>query len=297
MSSSRPTGGGPLPRRRARDGWTLVAALALGSGGCADPVAPFDGVFDFRLRFESGDTVRRAVVHVPPSYDGSAAFPLILAFHGSGMDGERMQAFTGLDAVADALGIIVAYPDGAPNWDPLGIRDVRFTRDLIERLGRRLDLDQERVYATGFSAGGAFTLRLACEEADRFAAVGVVAATMSTERAAACRPDRRITTALVIGTVDLLVPIDGDPAAGRLSADSTMAIFARRNGCALSARDVQDEPDAVDDGRQVRRAAYAGCQDGTEVVLWIVEGGNHGWYRGDVDTGRLLGELFLRHRR
>jgi len=252
-----------------RWGWTLVAALALGSGGCSDPVAPFDGVFDFRLRFESGDTVRSAVVHVPPSYDGSAAFPLILAFHGSGMDGERMQAFTGLDAIADSLGVIVAYPDGAPNWDLLGTRDVRFTHDLIERLGRRLGLDRERVYATGFSAGGAFTLRLACDEADRFAAVGVVAATMSTERAAA----------------------------GRLSADSTMAIFARRNGCDLSARDVQDEPDTFDDGRQVRRAEHTGCQDDTEVVLWIVEGGNHGWYRGDVDTGRLLAKLFLRHHR
>jgi polyhydroxybutyrate depolymerase len=272
----------------------LVVALAA---GCGNAIAPFDGVYDFRVRFESGDTVRAAVVHVPPAYDGVSPLPLLLAFHGSGSTGEEMQAETGLDAVADSLAFIVAYPDGAPNWDVEGDRDVRFARDLIDHLRGRLGIAPDRIYATGFSAGGSFTTRLACDEAGRFAAVGIVASTMSHDLAEGCHPDRRITTALVVGTVDLLVPIGGDATSGRLSADSTIGIFARRNGCEAADRQVAYEPDALADGRRVRREAYAGCRDGTETVLWVVEVGNHSWYRGDVDTGLLLAELLLRHRR
>lgn len=272
----------------------LIAALAL---GCADAIAPFDGVHDFRARFESGDTVRSAVVHVPAVYDGTAWLPLVLAFHGSGGSGEGMQATTGLDAIADSLAFIVAYPDGPRSWDVEGDRDVRFVRDLIDHLGERLGIARDRVYAMGFSAGGSLTLRLACDDARRFAAVGIVASAFRQELADRCRPDRRISAALVAGTVDLAVPIGGDTATGILSADSTIGIFARRNGCALTGRSVAYEPDVLDDGRRVRRETYEACGDGTETVLWVVEVGNHSWYRGDVDTGRLLAELFLRHRR
>jgi len=285
-----------MMRRRFAFALVGLGGLAV-AAGCEESIAPFDGVYDFVARFESGDTVRSAVVHVPPTYDGTTAFPLILAFHGSGSSGEEMRSETGLDAVADSLHVIVAYPNAAQGWDVDGDRDVRFTRDLIDHLAGRLGIARERIYATGFSAGGSFTMRLACDQAGRFAAVGIVASTMSGDRAADCQPDERITAALVVGTVDLLVPIEGDSATGRLSADATIDLFARRNGCALTGRTVTYEPDVIDDGRRVRREAYEGCRDGTETVLWVVEVGNHSWYRGDVDTGLLLAELFLRHRR
>jgi polyhydroxybutyrate depolymerase len=191
----------------------------------------------------------------------------------------------------------VAYPNGNRGWDVVGVQDVRFVRDLIDELDERLGIDRARIYATGFSAGASFTMRLACDEADRFAAVGIVASTMRDSVARRCDPDERITTALVVGTVDLLVPIDGDSTTGRLSADATIGLFARRNGCDVTSRTVAYEPDLLDDERRVRRETYAGCRDGTETVLWVVEVGNHNWYRGDVDTGVLLAELFLRHRR
>jgi polyhydroxybutyrate depolymerase len=275
----------------------FLAVIALLTAGCGESIAPFDGIHDFQARVESGDTVRSAVVHVPPRYDGSRRLPLVLAFHGSGSSGEEMQAETGFDAVADSLGFIVAYPNGGRSWDADGDRDVQFALDLVDYLGRRLGIDGDRLYATGFSAGGFLTLHLACEEPGRFAAVGAVSATFSADRAARCHPHERITAALVAGTVDPIVPFDGNPITGRLSADSTIGLFARANGCTLTGSTVSSEPDALDDGRTVRREAFNGCRDATETVLWVVEGGNHSWYRGDVDTGVLLAELFLRHRR
>jgi polyhydroxybutyrate depolymerase len=267
-------------------------AVAL---GCGDPIAPFNGIYDFRVEVETGDTVRSAVVHVPPSYDGGRAYPLVLAFHGWGGSGAGLQYESGLDAVADSLGFIVAYPDGIVGWDVQPDRDVQFLHDLIAHLERRLGIARDRVYATGFSSGAWFTMRLACEESAWLAGAGVVAATMYEERAPLCQPSPRITTALVVGTDDYLVPIDG--AFGRLSADATIAVYAERNGCDLPERTVTYEPDRLDDGRRVRRESYRGCENDTETVLWVVEGGDHSWYRGDVDVGMLLGRLFLRHKR
>ena len=112
---------------------------------------------------------------------------------------------------------------------------------------------------------------------------------------ARCQPSMPITTALVVGTNDYVVPFEG--AFGRLSADATIDVFAQRNGCDATARTVVYEPDTYDDGRRVRRETYKGCRSGTETVLWAVEGGGHEWYLGDIDTGMLLAELFLRHHR
>jgi polyhydroxybutyrate depolymerase len=281
--------------RRAISVWGATAAsLAL---ACPEPVTPFDGVYDFEFRVAIADTVRSAIVHVPTTYDGSTAFPLVLAFHGAGGTAEEMQASTGLDGPADSLGLIVVYMQGARDWDLDGPKDVNFTLGLIGALGRRLDLDRDRVYATGFSRGGSFAMRLACEEAPSFTAVGIVSSTLFTEDAAACRPRARISTALVAGSADLVVPIDGDSAAGRLSADSTIRLFARRNGCDVSTVTVTYEPDVLADDHRVRQEQFAGCAADGETLLYVIEAGGHSWYRGDVDTGLLLGEMFLRHRR
>ena len=234
---------------------------------------------------------------LPPPYDGTRPYPLVLAFHGSGVTGEMMRAYTGLDGPADSLGFIVADPNGARDWDLEGPKDMTFTLNLIDRLAARLLLDRDRVYATGFSRGGSLTMRLACVETQQFAAVGIVASTMSADLAASCRPRSRIPTALEVGTVDLLVPIGGDSAAGRVSADSPIRLFAHRNGCDVTSVTVTYEPDSLADDRRVRREQFDGCGTDGETLLYVVEGGNHAWYRGDVDTGLLLGGMFLRHRR
>ncbi|MDH4046118.1 MAG: alpha/beta hydrolase-fold protein [Gemmatimonadota bacterium] len=274
----------------------LLAAVL----GCGESIAPFDGVHDFQLEVPSGETTRTAVVHIPPSYDGTRRFPLVLAFHGSFGSGQEIQGYTGLDRVADDLGFIVAYPDATPNWDYEGARDLDFTLDLIDALSARLGITTDRVYATGVSRGGLFALHLACDVAERFAAVGIVVATLREDLADRCRPRERLSTVLVVGTLDGSTPIDGEPQFGYLSADATIRLFAGRNGCDLGRPPtVTYAPDTVDDGLRIRFEVFQGCDDGTGAERWVVEGGTHadGWYLGDVDTGRLLAEFFLSHHR
>jgi polyhydroxybutyrate depolymerase len=55
---------------------------------------------------------RRALVHVPPAYDGKAALPVVLMFHGNGGTAESVVKETGWVAKSDAAGFIVVFPEG-----------------------------------------------------------------------------------------------------------------------------------------------------------------------------------------
>ena len=56
---------------------------------------------------------RTVVVHTPSGYTGKTPVPLVLNLHGSGSSATQQEAFSGMDAAADADGFIVAYPQGA----------------------------------------------------------------------------------------------------------------------------------------------------------------------------------------
>jgi polyhydroxybutyrate depolymerase len=55
---------------------------------------------------------RTYLVHVPASYDGKKALPLVLALHGGGASGRSMIGLAKLNELADRHGFLVAYPDG-----------------------------------------------------------------------------------------------------------------------------------------------------------------------------------------
>jgi polyhydroxybutyrate depolymerase len=289
-------------RRTGRPRWTwrrtFLTALLASLPGCGEPIAPFDGEHDFTVALTSGDTTRTALVHVGRSYDGSRRLPLVLAFHGSFGSGQNMRLFSGLDAIADDLGFIVAYPDAIPNWDYEGEPDLDFTRDLIAHLAGRLGVAPDRVYAAGMSRGGLFALHLACRLPRNFGAVGVVAATLREDLSRGCDRAARLPLVLAVGSEDGSTPLEGAPRAGYLSADATSRVFAGRNGCDLGApRGLTWADDTVDDARRVRFERFTGCRDGAATELWVMEGAGHEWYRGDVDISRALAAFFLAHAR
>src|SRR5438132_2750472 len=63
------------------------------------------------LTVSSGGLARSALVHVPPAGNGSKPLPLVVAFHGAGGNAGWMEDSTGLSALSDQQGFIVAYPD------------------------------------------------------------------------------------------------------------------------------------------------------------------------------------------
>lgn len=242
------------------------------------------------------DGVRRSTwLHVPDGLPEGA--PLVLAFHGGGSSSERagrsMPRATGLTEAADREGFVVAYPNSeSGNWNDGRGRteadDLAFVDELLAQVEARAGTDPDRVFATGMSNGGFFSMALACQRADRFAAVAAVASTQSDELP--CVPTRAIPVTLIAGTEDPLVPYEGGVVAKdrgtALSAAATVQGWRERNGCDEDPV-VTDWPDLQDDGTTIHEERSCAGEDGE--VRWLeVRGGGHTWPGGSQYLPRFV---------
>jgi polyhydroxybutyrate depolymerase len=151
--------------------------------------------------------------------------PLVVVMHGSGENGARIRRTTGygFDRLADEQGFAVVYPDAYQgNWNAcnvvgnysanqLGIDDVEFLTGIADKLITEIDVDRDRVFATGVSRGGQMAYRLAFEAPSRFRAVAAVAASVPVPENFKCKPTGQGTSSVLImnGTKDPINPFEG----------------------------------------------------------------------------------------
>jgi polyhydroxybutyrate depolymerase len=150
--------------------------------------------------------------------------PLLLVMHGSGENSARIRIETGygFERLADEHGFAVVYPDSYSfDWNDCGkigdytengreVDDVGLLVALADKLISEIGVDRNRVFATGVSAGGFMSLRLALEAPSRFRAVAAVAASVQTPENFKCKPAGTVTSVMIMnGTKDPLVPFDG----------------------------------------------------------------------------------------
>jgi len=275
-----------------------VQACSLPSPRPQPTAAVSGGVFltgDSNQTLQVGEVQRTYLLHVPASYDGTKSVPLVLAFHGALGTGLGMSRLTAFSALSDRKGFVVAYPDGLNRqWNDgrptrlLSLRnadDVQFVSTLVEHLSQTLHIDPKQVYATGISNGAMLSHRLACELSDKIAAIGPVAGTIPQHLAGTCAPQIPVSVIMFHGTEDPLVPFNGgailsDPLSRVLSASDTALHWAKLNGCPIWPQ-IATEPGANPaDGTYIQRGVYGPCPNGSEVVLYTIEGGGHTWPGG-----------------
>lgn len=128
---------------------------------------------------------RQAIVYTPAKENGKA--PLVLSFHGHG---DTMENFEGVGLQEAWPDAIVVYPQGLPTsrsnevalpgWQTekgkYGDRDLKFVDQMLASLRTEYKIDDQRIYATGFSNGAIFTYLLWAERPKVFAAFAPVAA-------------------------------------------------------------------------------------------------------------------------
>jgi poly(3-hydroxybutyrate) depolymerase len=67
----------------------------------------------FTVSIRSDGVHRTVLVHLPSGFTDRTRVALVLNMHGSGSTAAKQAAFSGMNAVADRDGFIVAYPQGA----------------------------------------------------------------------------------------------------------------------------------------------------------------------------------------
>lgn len=281
------------------------------------------------------DNLKRTFnIHTPSFFDKSVHLPLVIALHGRGGNGESMilLTFKGFNKLADKDGFIVVYPDGIElNWNDgrmdeeandrahrKNIDDVGFISALIDYMIRDYNTDPKRVYITGISNGAIMSYRLACELSQKITAIAPVDGNIPNMLVHECLPSRPVSVLAINNKNDPLVPFEGGEIYGHfhriklgkvLSVNESVGFWVKQDNCSGTPV-VTEEPDRdPNDGTRVTKMQYTSGIDGTEVILYVVEGGGHTWPGGfqylpawiigktsrDIDANEVIWAFFQRH--
>lgn len=251
---------------------------------------------------------RTYIIHLPPTYTPNSQMPLVIVLHGLGDSGNGIMLGTGFNMAADTAGFIAVYPDavdalfGAAAWNsganPFGSADdVGFISALIDTMYAQYHIDQNRVYATGFSMGGIMSHRLACELSNRIAAIASGSGTFATSVIGNCSPGRSVPVMHVHGTADSVVPYDGNTLLGLQSVGATINFWVTNNNCALTAPASTPVANTANDGITIDKTEYDLCSNNSEVILYTATGMEHTWLQPNNDMSETaeIWKFFLRH--
>jgi len=134
------------------------------------------------MRWQVNGETREAIVHAPDTAESGEPLPLVLSFHGYGDNMENFQYTNVHIAWPDA---VVVYFQGLERSRGLrgwvtepgrSNRDLALVDVALASLKERYRIDDDRIYATGYSNGGGFTYLLWSERAEVFAGYAPVAA-------------------------------------------------------------------------------------------------------------------------
>jgi polyhydroxybutyrate depolymerase len=245
--------------------------------------------------------IRTYIVYVPASVDAAKPVPLVFVLHGGTGNAESAVGTSGFDGVADKNGFVAVYPDGTGRlsstelltWNggdccgyaqEQNIDDVGFLRAVVTDLQAHLNVDANRIYATGMSNGGILAQRLGCQAADVFAAIAPVSGTLNYQP---CNPSRPVSVIEFHGTADTHIPYAGGYGPDSLvnvdfaSVSASVGFWASFDGCGATA--------ATNSFADISHQVWTGCGGGTSLELYTVEGGGHAWPGGqggwaDSDT-------------
>jgi len=257
---------------------------------------------------EYGGYNRTWEYYVPTSYNGSEAVPLVFSFHGLGSSGQAQEQLTSFANLAEQEGFIVVYPDATniPGTHPIlpllpdntiqwnlggpgslqyhyDVDDLGFIAELVDLFKSTYNIDASRVYATGMSNGAMLTYYVSMMLPGMFAGFAAVCSPMTLnlfepymdfDLDVGCP----VTVILMQGTLDPIVPYDGlEDATG--SVNQTIDYWIGSDNTTTGPVETVWGP-TEGDSTVVTRYVYSGGTNGTEVVLYKVQGGGHTWPGG-----------------
>ena len=223
---------------------------------------------------------REYSIYIPASYDGTTNFPLLFNFHGGDDVITNWQTTADMRPIADTANFILVYPQARPdpsdgnslNWlpkTPGTFDDVPFISALIDTIASNYQIDQNRIYACGYSLGGDMSFELGCKLSNRIAAIAPVARTMQANPNSFCSPVHPTGVLTILGTDDFISPYGGYPGY-YLSAAATHGYWATHNNCNATAT-------MSTVSASVERYTWSTASGCAYVEELKVTGGGHDW--------------------
>ncbi|KAK4463576.1 putative feruloyl esterase C [Cladorrhinum samala] len=250
---------------------SLLSSVALSlkpSTGCGkSPTLITAASTTTPLRLTVNNKNREFLVRLPPNYDSSHPYRLILTLHALGGQASQVVAGTngyipyyGLPPLAnDSTGAIFVVPNGVNNgWGNQGGEDVAFLRQVISTVESDLCVDQDLRFSTGFSYGGAMSYSLACSLGKEIRAVAALSGNPQISGCAA--GSEPVAYYGQHGTNDQVLPISG----GRQMRDR----FVKNNGCAAT----QEAAVPAGGSSSHVKTVWSGCQPDKPVVFVVFDG-------------------------
>jgi polyhydroxybutyrate depolymerase len=255
-------------------------------------------------------------MHISPSYDGSKPVPLVLVLHRCPGNSKQMLV-TGMNTEADEHGFIAVYPNGESFslkyglwylinygtwafywncWNFNNVDDVGFIRTLIENLQTTLDINSSRIYIAGCSVGAFMTYRLGAELSDIVAAIAPVCGSIGGRLNTSApfyinTPKHPLPVITFHGMQDADFPYNG--ADWIISVNDSVAFWVKCDHC-----DPTPQINISKSGNIIRKT-YANGTNGTEVVLYTIVNGVHGWpdvtYPCEINATELIWDFFAAH--
>jgi poly(hydroxyalkanoate) depolymerase family esterase len=260
-------------------------------------------------------------LYVPASYRGAPA-PLIVMLHGCTQSPEDFAAGTGMNALAEIEGCLVAYPaqpaSANPqkcwNWFSAGdqLRDQgepAVIAGLTRQIMQEYAIDVRRVYVAGLSAGGAAAAILGAAYPDLYAAIGVHsglacgAARDMPSAFAAMRQGGAAPSQISAGMRKppaIVFHADRDGTVHPRNGEQVLAQFGAGPELQVEVRDGQ-----VPGGHRYQVSLHRTTAGEAVLEHWLVRGGGHAWAGGQAagsytdprgpDASREMLRFFLQH--
>jgi polyhydroxybutyrate depolymerase len=278
----------PRRARRAFAGILIAVALAACSStankvndGRVESLVPQGGSRPFTL-------------FTPSSYRAGSAMPLVVLLHGLASSGTTIEQYFNLQPLAASKGFLYVHPDGTKHpagdqfWNATDaccgfgstVDDLGYLTSVIDSVEAVRNVDRSRVYVMGHSNGGFMSYRMACDLADRVAAIASVAGATWADPSK-CHPSQPVSVLQVHGTNDQGVKYGGgtlpEAVAPYPGATTTVTTWGRYDGCSGGLQETGDrfDLDGIVEGDETTAATVEGCPHGIGVELWTVEGGGH----------------------
>ena len=267
--------------------------------------AKSDGQF-LSASYSNNAGTRAYKLYVPSSYDGQQ-LPLIIMLHGCTQSARDFATGTGMNAIGEAKGCFIAYPEQSPSanatkcWNWFNPRDQQ--RDagepsLVAGITRKIidnyEIDTKRVYVAGLSAGGAAAVTMGATYPELYAAVGVhsgLPAGSAVDLGSALTVMRNpkdpsgLPHAAILHGRGRLVPtivFHGDKDTTVHPRNGHHVIDQSRTKVFGDLRSVSHHGH-VQGGHSYTRTDHRDAAGRTVLEMWVIHGAGHAWSGGKLD--------------